>query len=385
MLFLWISYNVVNHDKIVIEADFRKMASPNKVKCPNCGKKFKIDRLKLHLKYYCGEFAERTEAQARQIRASERGNQSTSSSHVQSKNAAKGKKSITKKKVNLKSMDDEIVYKSDSSVQSTDKKVNARYGIRSARKIATKKLSAYKSYETGSSESSFSYESDDDDNDDDDDDEYVNPTKSRKKTTKGKVERTTKDIVRKRNRKTIQPSVSSSEESDDELNAAAIESQRKALETARFGKKDKKEKKQYAKKGTKQNKRDKNVDADDENVIDIDMDQLIEEAQSNSCMSILHSMCWWRIVLDEAHIIKSRSSQTAAAAFALIGIHRWCLSGTPLQNRVGEFYSLVRFLRIDPMAHYFCRARKCSCKSLHYRMFDGKCQDCGHGSGKIEN
>ena len=89
----------------------------------------------------------------------------------------------------------------------------------------------------------------------------------------------------------------------------------------------------------------------------IDMDRLLEEAMEGSQMSVLHSVCWWRIILDEAHCIKSRSSGTANAAFSLIGIHRWCLSGTPLQNRVGELYSLIRFLRIDPMAHYFCRAK----------------------------
>jgi hypothetical protein len=27
--------------------------------------------------------------------------------------------------------------------------------------------------------------------------------------------------------------------------------------------------------------------------------------------------------IDEAHFIKSRSSQTSAAAFALTGLHRW--------------------------------------------------------------
>lgn len=94
---------------------------------------------------------------------------------------------------------------------------------------------------------------------------------------------------------------------------------------------------------------------------DIDMDRLIQEAMQGSRMSVLHSMCWFRIILDEAHMIKSRSSQTANAAFSLIGIHRWCLSGTPLQNRVGELYSLIRFLRIDPMAHYFCRAKVSNC------------------------
>lgn len=30
------------------------------------------------------------------------------------------------------------------------------------------------------------------------------------------------------------------------------------------------------------------------------------------------------------------------------------------------------------MAHYFCRLKDCSCKSIHYRMVNGKCLDCGH-------
>lgn len=54
------------------------------------------------------------------------------------------------------------------------------------------------------------------------------------------------------------------------------------------------------------------------------------------------------VVLDEAHNIKERSTNAAKASFALQAKYRWCLSGTPLQNRVGELYSLVRFLGADP-------------------------------------
>ena len=89
--------------------------------------------------------------------------------------------------------------------------------------------------------------------------------------------------------------------------------------------------------------------------------------------SPLHQIHWNRIVvwptvhhialhtlipeqLDEAHNIKERSTNTAKAAFELKANYRWCLSGTPLQNRVGELYSLVRFLGGDPFSYYFCKA-----------------------------
>jgi DNA repair protein RAD16 len=77
--------------------------------------------------------------------------------------------------------------------------------------------------------------------------------------------------------------------------------------------------------------------------------------------------------LDEAHSIKERSTNTAKAAFELKSNYRWCLSGTPLQNRVGELYSLVRFLGGDPFSYYFCKTSSCtesardSTNSLRFR------------------
>ena len=35
---------------------------------------------------------------------------------------------------------------------------------------------------------------------------------------------------------------------------------------------------------------------------------------------------WWRIVLDEAHKIKERTSQAAKACCSLVGYHRWVMS-----------------------------------------------------------
>ena len=42
------------------------------------------------------------------------------------------------------------------------------------------------------------------------------------------------------------------------------------------------------------------------------------------------------------------------------------MSGTPLQNRVSELFSLIRFLRVRPYAHYYCK--NCPCRSLDYRV-----------------
>lgn len=93
--------------------------------------------------------------------------------------------------------------------------------------------------------------------------------------------------------------------------------------------------------------------------------------------SVLHTIIFHRIVLDEAHNIKDRSCGTARAVFNLQSKLHWCLSGTPLQNRVGELFSLLRFLQANPYSYYFCM--KCPCKSLHWKFSDKRtCDDCGH-------
>lgn len=93
--------------------------------------------------------------------------------------------------------------------------------------------------------------------------------------------------------------------------------------------------------------------------------------------SLLHSIDFHRIVLDEAHMIKDRSCGTARAVFNLKTNLRWCLSGTPLQNRVGELFSMLRFLQADPFSYYYCK--KCPCKSLHWKFSDKRtCDDCHH-------
>ena len=83
------------------------------------------------------------------------------------------------------------------------------------------------------------------------------------------------------------------------------------------------------------------------------------------------------ISLSAAHSIKDRSSSTARAVFAMKTERKWSLSGTPLQNRVGELYSLIRFMGVEPFSNYFCS--QCMCKSVSWRFSDySHCDDCGH-------
>jgi SNF2 family DNA or RNA helicase len=50
----------------------------------------------------------------------------------------------------------------------------------------------------------------------------------------------------------------------------------------------------------------------------------------------LHSIHWYRVVLDEAQAIKNNSARTSLACQALKSVYRWCLTGTPLLNRLEE-------------------------------------------------
>mmetsp|Transcript_29275 Transcript_29275/g.113519 ORF Transcript_29275/g.113519 Transcript_29275/m.113519 type:complete len:798 (+) Transcript_29275:949-3342(+) len=57
---------------------------------------------------------------------------------------------------------------------------------------------------------------------------------------------------------------------------------------------------------------------------------------------------WHRVILDEAHCIKSGKTKTARAAFELEASSYWCLTGTPVQNQPNDLYSLLRFMKLSP-------------------------------------
>ena len=66
----------------------------------------------------------------------------------------------------------------------------------------------------------------------------------------------------------------------------------------------------------------------------------------------LFSLDFFRVILDEAHLIKNRQSKTAKACYEITAQHRWVLTGTPIVNRLEDLFSLVHFLRVEPWANF---------------------------------
>ncbi|CAO3660491.1 unnamed protein product [Rhizopus microsporus] len=59
-----------------------------------------------------------------------------------------------------------------------------------------------------------------------------------------------------------------------------------------------------------------------------------------------------RVILDEAHTIKNKGTLAARGCCQLESTYRWCMTATPIQNKVDELYSLIKFLRIRPFCEW---------------------------------
>lgn len=71
---------------------------------------------------------------------------------------------------------------------------------------------------------------------------------------------------------------------------------------------------------------------------------------------LLHKTHFYRVVLDESQVIKNHKSHTSLACQALMARYRWAISGTPILNRIEEFYPYFKFLRA-PFAGTFDKFR----------------------------
>ena len=337
-------YDVVITTYQVLEVDFRKMVSPNKVKCPNCNKAFKIDKLGVHLKYFCGETAQRTEAQSRQRRTANRPSPATNDSI---RRKGKGKKIFSKPEPTKRSIKkckesqthkkkpNNVVRCSSSSNKRIDSESDlsmpkdldltlkrpSRAAARTAKRRLTDTSKEWADDENGDSDS-FSIDGQHSSDEEESLNDSLAPIICSVDTMKDtqKFSNEGDDIL-------------STDDDHSEDDAAAFRAQ-KRQKVALSSLKQLKKNKSATRKGMNNGKgkfpakkkriSKKSVDGNDDDPLkDIDMELLKKKAMEGCQASVLHTMSWWRIVLDEAHMIKSRSSSTASAAFHLSATYRW--------------------------------------------------------------
>lgn len=62
----------------------------------------------------------------------------------------------------------------------------------------------------------------------------------------------------------------------------------------------------------------------------------------------LEEIAWFRIVLDEAHMIREQNTLAFKSICRLQASRRWAVTGTPVQNKLEDLASLLAFLRLKP-------------------------------------
>ena len=73
---------------------------------------------------------------------------------------------------------------------------------------------------------------------------------------------------------------------------------------------------------------------------------------SEKCKGPFASVRFHRVILDEAHTIKNKNTRSALGCCNIDAKYRWCMTATPIQNKIDELYSLIKFLRIRPFCEW---------------------------------
>jgi SNF2 family DNA or RNA helicase len=355
----------------VVEQEYRKHCMPKKVKCPYCDRGFYPKKLKFHVKFFCGPGAQRTEAQMRTMKKDgEEGRRGLSmGTYMKRKFAAlkeekekderkgkifpiTGKKRVHKapvvKKVKMKEEEEE----EEPDVDMVDREM----GMETGRKTRGRRVSYADFDERAEEEDDSDYRDASvgiEEEEDEEEDEEVKTASSFKAAAETKQTSVSRGGQGSPSRGTRNEEVIIV--SDDE---GAYEEE--------YDSED-----------------DRYEDDPEQKAAEALIGQIVAHAEaqerSSSFSSLLHSIHWRRIILDEAHCIKDKRTNTAQGVFLLSALYRWALSGTPLQNRVNELYSQIRFLRINPFSYFYCT--KCPCRCLDYPFKEdfARCSHCGHG------
>lgn len=76
--------------------------------------------------------------------------------------------------------------------------------------------------------------------------------------------------------------------------------------------------------------------------------QLRRPARYISVKSPLLYVNWWRVCLDEAQMVSSVITKPAKLVAQLSAVHRWAVTGTPIQRSIDDLYGLICFLGCSP-------------------------------------
>ena len=68
--------------------------------------------------------------------------------------------------------------------------------------------------------------------------------------------------------------------------------------------------------------------------------------KEENVLNLLHSVHWNRLIFDEAHHLRNPNTKLFEDCYSLQSTIRWLMTGTPIQNREKDFYSLCCMLRI---------------------------------------
>ena len=80
------------------------------------------------------------------------------------------------------------------------------------------------------------------------------------------------------------------------------------------------------------------------NFVDTGQKRNLRHVTHMNNISPLLSIQFWRICLDEAQMVEGATTRAAEMVRKLDSLHRWCVTGTPIQTSVMDLYGLLQFL-----------------------------------------
>ncbi|KZV69422.1 hypothetical protein PENSPDRAFT_676105 [Peniophora sp. CONT] len=79
---------------------------------------------------------------------------------------------------------------------------------------------------------------------------------------------------------------------------------------------------------------------------DVEEDERLAYLQEHN--AVLPKMKWYRVILDEAHMVRNRSTNASKTVALVRSKYRWMLTGTPVINSLADIYGLLRFGKFRP-------------------------------------